>query len=180
MSPLILRPLRTDELLRYQQIGRRFFPQADWTYGIDRVSKLLACWPDGIHAVWQGDEIAGYLALWPLSDQAARRIESGQLTDNDIDARCLPNKLQGRLANWIMTAVAVVPSDKATRGAIIKLLLGILTSVRSRHAPTQVYAHAVTPEGRRFCARTGFRFLYPHIPNLCVLTDPPDEKTAPS
>ena len=180
MSSLTLRPLRTDELLRYQQIGHRFFPQADWTFGIDRVSKLLARWPDGIQTVWQDDEIVGYLTLWPLSDQAARRIESGQLTDNDIDARCLPDKLQGRLANWIMTAIAVVPSDKATRGAIIELLLGILTFIRSRHAPLRLYAHAVTPAGRRFCARTGFRFLFPNIPNLCVLNDPPDEKTAPS
>jgi len=169
LSPLVPRPLRPEELPLYEKLGRRLFPDADWKAGIKRVSRLLARWPDGLQTVWYDDQIVGYMGLWPLSAEAASNLESGKLTDNGIDADTMPHALQGRIQNWIMTVIAVAIQAEPLRREAIQSLLAFLDSVRRRNAPTRIYAHAKTADGHRFCARTGFHFLFPHVPQLCVL-----------
>jgi hypothetical protein len=161
--------LQPTELSAYRKVGEHFFREVDWSSGIKRVARLLQQYPEGIFCLWQGDAIVGYMTLWPLLAEAAPALESGELHDDDIDVRWMPEKVCPPHPNWIMTAVAVVPREKEARREIILLLLKFLKASQAANRPCTIYAHAITADGLRFCRRSGFAFLFPHVGDLCCL-----------
>jgi hypothetical protein len=161
--------LQPTELDAYRKVGEHFFPDVDWSRGIRRVAQLLGQHPEGIFCLWQGSAILGYMTLWPLRAEAAPALENGELRDDDIDAKWVPGRVRPPHSTWIMTAIAVVPSNKTARREIILLLLNFLKTSQAANWPCAIYAHAVTADGLRFCRRTGFEFLFPRVANLCCL-----------
>jgi hypothetical protein len=114
--------------------------------------------------------MVGYVSVWPITQQAAEGVESGAIGDDDIDVNCIPESISYPHRNWICTVIVVVPAEKDVRREIILKLLGYLRTIMDDNRPCQIYAHAVTPDGERFCRRTGFKFGFLAIPCLCCLS----------
>ena len=150
--------MNTCDLLAYKAIGKRFFPNEDWDAGVERVARLIQKWPDGLFGVWKADEIVGYIALWPLTADAAFGVESGVISDERIDADLLPSSFMVPHSHWICTTIAIDEPDKSVRRIIRQLLVNFMLESTRRNRPCEIYSHAVTAAGRRFCLRNGFVF----------------------
>ncbi len=159
--------LKLSELPCYRTAGERFFPEEDWDSGLKRVERMLCRYPDGIIVFKEENEILGYATLWPITNEAARSLETGELLDCHIDEKVIPEDPKLISGNWIITAIGVIPEQKEKRREII---LSLLNAIRSRLAPDKrhsVYAHAATESGERFLRRTGFEFSFPSAEKLC-------------
>lgn len=169
LSPKV-RPLGPHELHLYRAAGEAFFPGEDWDSGMQRISRMHARHRDGL-LVYEADDgrVLGYATMWPLSDEAVSRLQSGELIDSDIDERAMPTTSGQPVTNWIMTAIAVNESDKTKRRQIVSGLLYAIFSRLSPGAGSRIYAHAATQRGRSFLTRTGFEFGFPSADTLCVL-----------
>jgi hypothetical protein len=167
--PPKVRALGPHELHLYRAAGETFFPGEDWDRGMQRISRMHARHGDGLLVYETDGRVLGYATMWPLSDEAVLRLQSGELIDSDIDEKAMPAKPDEPVTNWIMTAIAVNESDKTKRRPIVSGLLYAIFSRLSAGANSQVYAHAATERGRSFLARTGFKFSFPSAETLCVL-----------
>jgi Fe-S-cluster containining protein len=164
-----LRPLTVKDLPRYRKVGEHFFPNENWDSGIARVERMLNRYPQGILAFEEDGEILGYITLWPLTNDAAGRLESGDLIDSNIDEQVIPNKESEFTGKWIITAVGVLATGKEKRRQIILSLLNGVMRRRNPDLQNYIYAHAATQDGKRFLNRTGFRFAFPDAEKLCRL-----------
>lgn len=163
------RCLTPADLESYKSLGSLMFPGEDWETGINRVAGILARWKTGIYGAWLDGKLAAYITLYPITAEAANRLQNGTLTDAQIDSEVLPPVVGPGWRFWICTSVVITVNDPAVRAEIRDRLVGFLFERLKSHSPCEVYAHAVTPSGRRFCARLGFQFDWPAIPDLCCL-----------
>ena len=153
----VTRYLPPSELHRYIAIGRKFFPVAPWDDAYSRLQLMLAKWPSGIIVAEDGSgEISGYMTLWPLKDVAALQIESGAITDDDIDASLIPESQGAAATRWIITAIAVTPTVREQRRDVIRALLDKYQKTTRNVVHPTIYAHAATIDGERFLKRSGF------------------------
>jgi len=149
--------LQFSDINDYIAIGSEFFPDADWGNAIGRFEKMFQRWNKGIIIFRVSNRILGYATLWPLTKESFALLEKGKLQDHHINADCINEPPIIMHKYWILTAIAVAPSDKLQRRTVIIALLEAIKQELYNHSPCEVLAHASTSHGLRFLLRTGFR-----------------------
>ena len=173
MTSIAITPLKKMELAKYIEIGRAFFPHADWDGAPKRLYPMLGRWEDGILVALDIMEcIQGYYTLWPITIGSFGRFVDGSLKDEDVGVQLMPKNVQIPHHYWILTAVAVKPKAHDLRKRIIIGILKDLFARMQRNSPCHVIAHAATADGHRFLARTGFENPNPQEPTVYTLSHP--------
>ena len=170
MTGLHIRPLSREELVKYIEIGRSFFPDADWPGAPTRLGSMMERWSDGILAVLDDrEEILGYYTFWPITSEAFEGFESGIFKDEDMCVLRMPDHPRLPQHHWILTAIAVKPTEHDVRKEIITMIVSDLNVRTYGNVPCKVLAHAATQDGHRFLKRTGFEVSNPLEPTVYTL-----------
>lgn len=157
MYKVVLNILKKEDLGKYVAIGSTFFPHADWAGAPTRLGKMFERWGEGILVVQDlNAHILGYYTLWPITKDAYEDFVKGRLKDEDMCIDRMPLKMELPHHYWILTAIAVQPSEHELRKTIILSILADLHARMIKNTPCHVIAHAATQDGHRFLSRTGF------------------------
>ena len=170
VRPLEARYLSVASLPDYRSTGEKLFPSANWDLGISRYKQNLMLFRNGILTLVIGNEILGYLSLWPVTKNFRDGFMSGENSDDEF----FPDKLfasEPQMAPaWYLTAVAILPQDKRLRSQIRNRLINEIASKFADNPQTEIFAEAETDSGNRFLRRLGFLFPVLNKPKLCVLS----------
>ena len=161
--------LKVEQLPAYRKIGEHFFPGADWDDGVARYKRLLLLYPQGILAAWLGDRIVAYASLWPVTRAFKETFLAGEGRDEDLTEDALLPPPITPDSSWFLTSVAIQTNNVLLRRKLRAHLDHFIRGGRDMPYREQVFAEAVTPQGRKYLEKLGFKFTFETNPDRCRL-----------
>lgn len=125
-------------------------------------------------AAMVGDEVVGFVNLFPVKPEVFSLLLSGELNDHDMTTEAVVDLAmhQGEPLDMFLSCIVVGPEYRGTG-----LSLELLRAAVAQYAPVQhccrmVLTDNVTPAGEAFSRRLGFSFQTRSNHDSCIYTLP--------
>jgi hypothetical protein len=125
----------------------------------DTFCEWWKCYPTGLFALFEGEEIVGGFGIWPLSTKAFRDFVEGRIRERELRSRhIMPVKQKGR-TSWYISGIVLKTrrrKTKAIRELISNALRRWLSDLPAVAGSISVCALAYSKDGEALLRRFGF------------------------
>jgi hypothetical protein len=125
----------------------------------DTFSEWWKCYPTGLFALFEGEEIVGGFGIWPLSTKAFRDFVEGRIRERELGSRHIVSLKQRSRTSWYISGIVLKTrrrKTKAIRELISNALKRWLSDLPTLAASISVCALAYSKDGEALLRRFGF------------------------
>lgn len=152
-----IKPITNEsELKQAIELDKKTYKDETLMGSLERCKQWLGACPDMYIAIYDNEEMAGYINFVPLTPACFEKFKNGEMSDYEIEASDILPYHKGENLCLLMS---IVVDKKYQNGETIKILTNALfdkinSLAKEKKYITQILAECVSDDGKKYVTRT--------------------------